>query len=531
MHRRDLLRLGVAGLAVGVAGGQEAARRSGAVVGQPEAAQAGQEMLGAGGNAIDAAVAAALVAGVVHPYQCGPGGYGGHMVIARPGQPTTAIDFNSAAPRAARADMFPVDARGQVRGQVNMHGWLAVGVPGTLAGMQLALERHGTLPFRRVVQPAIRHARDGVVVSAAMANLIRNMRGSLARDPGTARLLLPDGTPLAAGARLRNPDLAAMFETLAQQNSVEPFYRGDIARRIVAAFAANGGIVTAEDMASYRAREVEPLSMSWGEYRIETAPLTAGGLTVLQALNWQERQRDDPRTAQLYVEALRVAWHDRLQKLGDPEHADVPVARLLSAEYARRSAARCEEALRQGQPVSGGSDGRSADGTIHLSAADSDGMMVALTLTHGGSFGAQVAVDGLGLILGHGMSRFDPRATHPNAPGPGKRPLHNMCPSIVRRGQQPVLAVGGRGGRRIPNAVFAVLAATVGRGANITDAMATPRLHTEGDLRLGVERGWTQADVARLRRVGYNVEEGASAVVVSAVSRDPASGMLSTAGR
>jgi len=253
-------------------------------------------------------------------------------------------------------------------------------------------------------------------------------------------------------------------------------------------------------------------------------------LAILQALEWERRDPDEPRTQQLRVEALRLAWHDRLRLLGDPAHAADPSARLLGADHVRRCAARVEEAVRQGRSVPAATDGRSADGTIHLSAADSDGLMVALTHTHGDSFGAQVAVEGLGLVLGHGMLRFDPRPEHLNAPGPGKRPLNNMCPTIVSRDGRPTLAVGGRGGRRIPNALFEVLTAYVGRQASVDDAIAAPRLHTEGDLNLTVEPRWRAADVAQLRRVGYNVQQGPSATV-HAVARVPETGMLRAAGR
>jgi gamma-glutamyltranspeptidase/glutathione hydrolase len=157
-------------------------------------------------------------------------------------------------------------------------------------------------------------------------------------------------------------------------------------------------------------------------------------------------------------------------------------------------------------------------------------MMVALTLTHGGNFGAQVTVDGLGLILGHGMSRFDPRPDRPNSPGPNKRPLHNMCPTVVLREGRPVLALGGRGGRKIPNAVFDVLLAYLARQTPLEKAIAAPRLHTEGDTQLTLERGWGEADVKYLRKVGYQVTQG-SAAVVHAVARDAKTGEIRSAGR
>jgi len=539
LHRRDLIKWAGAGL-VGAhllladEPGQPTAPR-GLVIGHPEGARAGQEILAAGGNAVDAAVAAALVVGVVAAADCGPGGYGGHLVIATgDGRRVTAIDFNTAAPRAARPDMFPLGPDGRVQGGRNATGWLAAGVPGTLAGLQQALDRYGRLPLRQVAQAAIRAARDGFTVTAGLASAIRATRAHLERDPGSRGLLLPGGNPLQAGARLRNPDLANLLETLAKRNSVESFYRGDIARRIADAFAQNGGLVTADDLTSYQAREVLPLELTWRGCSIWTAPLTAGGLTVLEALSilraldWPHRDPADPRTTHLRVETLRAAWDERLRLLGD--HADAPTRRLLSEEHCRQVAARVETAVREGRRLPATTDDRPAGGTMHLSAVDAAGTMVALTLTHGEYFGARVTVPGLGLILGQGMSRFDPRPNHPNSPGPGKRPLHNMCPTIVMKEGRPIFALGGRGGRRIPNAIFDVLTAFVGRGASLAEAVATPRLHTEGGTQVVLERTWPEAHLAYLRRIGYEVSSGPSAMVYG-VAVDPRTGERRSAGR
>ncbi|HEY7158916.1 MAG TPA: gamma-glutamyltransferase [Gemmataceae bacterium] len=504
-------------------------KSTGCVVGHPEAAKAGVEVLTAGGNAIDAAVTAALVAGVIAPHQCGPGGYGGHMVIAPAGgKKVTAIDFNMAAPRAARADMFAPDSEGKVKGETNSIGWLAAGVSGTLAGLQLALDRHGTRSFRQCVQPALRLARDGFAVDTNLANATRGRRKELAKDPASARLLLRDGEPLKVGDTFRNTDLAAMFQRLADQNSVEDFYRGDIARRIAAAFKKNGGLATAEDFDAYHAREVEPLELAWRDCSIRTAPLTAGGtsaieaLAILKELGWEKWAAGEAKTSRTCLEALRIAWDDRLRLFGDPAKVKVPLDDLLSPEYARRMAGRVRASLEKGRPVPATTDRRPAKGTIHLSAADVKGNLIALTLTHGESFGARVTVPGLGLILGHGISRFDPRPGQPNSIGSGKRPLNNMCPTVVLRKGVPVAALGGAGGRRIPNALFEVLIRYVGRGLSLEDAVAAPRLHTEGDLNVLVEKNWPKEQIEQWKKIGYTVKTGASARI-SAVSFDPRS--------
>ncbi len=540
--RRDFLRLGcAAGLGLTTPTGVFSQARQdgearGRVAGPPAAARAGEEVLAAGGNAVDAAVTAALVSAVVSIHQCGIGGYGGHMVIAPVGRKITAIDYNSAAPAAARPDMFPVDDKGNVRGRINETGWLAAGVPGTMAGMQLALDRYGSRPFRELVQPAIRYARDGFAVSKASAGRFQTVGKGLAKDPATARLLVPNGEPLKEGATYRNPDLAILLQKLAEHDSVESFYRGDIGRRIAAAFQKNGGLVTAEDMAGYQARELEPLVLDWNGHRIHTAPLTAGGLSVIQALailralHWERLPASEPTTFHAQVDALRLAWHDRLRLLGDPDKASVPWQRLISKDYVRNLADRVAAAVKAGKPVRTETDGRTDGGTIHLSAVDRQGMMVALTLTHGVSFGAMVTVEGLGLLLGHGMSRFDPRPNHPNCPGPGKRPLHNMCPTIVTRDGQPVLALGGAGGRMIPNAVYNVLALTVGRDLPLAEAMAAPRPHTEGGLEVKLEAKQPEAESAYLKKVGFRVERGAAALV-SAVKRQSEGGKMETAVR
>jgi gamma-glutamyltranspeptidase/glutathione hydrolase len=535
--RREALAAGCAlGLGLAPVASQQPAGL-GRVVGWPEAAKAGEEVLAAGGNAVDAIATAALVATVVAPQMTGPGGYGGHFVAALDGgKRALGIDFNTAAPAAATPDLFPLDAAGKVKGRVNEYGWLAAGVPGILAGVQLALDRFGTRPFAAAVQPAIRFARDGFPVGEGLANAIRSTRAQIEKDATTARLLLPDGEPPKAGATLKNPDLAAMLETLAQRGSVESFYRGDIAEKIAAAFRQNGGLVTEADLTAYRAHEVAPLELVWRGYSIRTPPPTAGGLTVLQALatlkalGWEKWPPRDPRARRARLEALRLAWDDRLKLLGDPTKIDVPIARLLGEDHARESAERVDQALRDGKPVPAETDGRPAGGTVHLSAADARGNFAALTLTHGSSFGAVVTVPGLGLTLGHGMSRFDPRPTHPNALGPGKRPLHNMCPTVVLRDGRPVLAVGGRGGRKIPNAVFEVLALAVGHDLPPDEAVASPRLHTEGGLVVEVEAAWPEAEVARLKEAGYTVKRAGSATV-SAVWADAKTGEVRAASR
>lgn len=512
-------------------------KKDGAVVGENTGSMVGERMLENGANAVDAAVAAALVACIAAPARSGIGGYGGHMVIAMAGgKKVTAIDFNTAAPAAARADMFPLDEKGGVKGRANFFGWRAVGVPGVLAGLQRALDRYGTREFREVVQPSIELAEKGFEIKKVFANTIRSGAARFAGDPGSAKLYLKDGQPLKQGDLLRNPQLARMLSTLADRNSVDSFYRGDIALRIAEAFEKNGGLITAKDLASYRAREVEPISFGYKDSAVFTAPLTAAGLVSLEALSIVHAMGGIARgnsgpAAHARLEAMRLAWKDRFELLGDPDHVNVPVARLLSADYARELAGRAVSAVKQEKAIDTGVAKHTDEGTNNICAVDRHGNIVAVTLTHGGSFGAQVTVDGLGLTLGHGMSRFDPHPGHPNAPGPGKRPVHNMSPSVMLRDGKPVAGIGGAGGVRIPNCVFEALRNCLFEGANIEQAIASPRVQCTGTIDVAVEPQFSRETTQYLKEAGFKVQTWESSAVVSGVSFQPSTGLCRAAIR
>jgi gamma-glutamyltranspeptidase/glutathione hydrolase len=495
--------------------------QSGAVVGDTIGAKVGEQILKDGGNAIDAAVASAFASGIASPSKCGVGGYGGHAMIALAGgKKVTSIDFNSIAPAAARPDMFPLDANGKVKGAVNITGWLAAGVPGTVAGLELALQRYGTRSLRDVLAPAIRLCEEGVHVVA-----VKGIDDASHNDP---RPDLEQGHALPPEKK-RNLALASLLKTLATRNSADSFYRGDIAAKIAAAFKRNGGLVTVDDLASYHARELEPLKVEWNGATMYTVPLPATGLLILEAcailksLNWPKLT--PPERLHAKLEALRIAWADRLANFGDPEQVKVPVEKLLSSPYAASSAQRIATALKARKPVPLTVDPSRAGGTTNISAVDRQGNMMAITLTHGGGYGARVSVEELGMVLGHGMSRFDPRPGLPNSPGPRKRPITNMAPTIVTRGGIPVFALGGAGGTRIPNALYEVLLNYVGLGASMETAMLSPRLDSNGTLNVGLEKKHPPEDAAFFQNLGYTTSQVTSAYV-SAVSRDAASGEL-----
>ncbi len=490
------------------------------VCGEIAGAKIGEEILARGGNAVDAVIAAALAAGISSPSKCGAGAYGGHMVIALAGgKKIVSIDFNPPAPALARSDIYPLDEKGKVIGGVNFHGWLAAGVPGVLAGMQLAIDRYGTKSFRELVAPAIELAERGIVLPVASVAL-------------ASKLFKIQIKP---GDKFRNPKMAKLLKTLAKENSVESFYRGDIAKKIGAAFKKNHGLVRFEDLAAYHAAEVEPLKFSWGDFTMHTAPLTAGGLTmlemfsILRTLGWQAMP-DSPQKTHARLEAQRLAWKDRLDLLGDPEKVSALVEELLSENHSQEAAKKILMAVHGKKALSLQVVNHVDEGTVNISAADSAGNMVAMTLSHGHGFGAQVIVEEFGMPMGHGLSRFVPKPGHPNSIAPGKKPLHNMCPTIVTRGGKPVLAVGGAGGVLIPNSVFNVLLEFVVHGATMEQAVAAPRLQTIGTIDTSLEKNWPQSEVDYLKSAGFKTRTGLSAYV-SAVSFDPKTGGRSAVSR
>lgn len=508
---------------------------TGYVVGEPLAEPIGMKILAEGGNAFDALVATALAGAIMQPHQTGIGGYAAHAMIAHDGgKKITSLDANTTAPAAFRDDIFTPGADGKVPDRKNEYGWLATGVPGLIAGLHLVVSKFGTRPFSAALQPTIKLLRDGFPFAANSASAIKAAAPRMSKDPGSRKVYYPDGQPLAVGATYRNPELAELLEALAKANSVEPFYRGDIAQRIADAFQKNGGLVTTKDLAAHQPRLVEPIALTWdAQTTVHTVPLTCGGLTTLQmlaalrALEWGKMRVGLART-HTRVEAMRLAWRDRLTLLGDPDFVKVPQAKLLSEDYARECAEKIQTTVKAGKLLAHAVTAQDHGGTLSFSAADKAGNFIALTLTHGNSFGAQVAVDGLGLTLGHGMSRFDPHPGHPNAPGPGKKPLHNMVPTLVTRGGKPVIAVGGRGGRKIPNTMLQFLSQSVLFGKSLDESMNAPRIHTEGTTAVEFEPKWIASDLEGLKKIGYNVK-AASAATLSAVALED--GVLKAAMR
>jgi gamma-glutamyltranspeptidase/glutathione hydrolase len=489
-RRRMLSRTAAAGLASFCIPGFALAGKTkprGSLVGETGASAAAETIFAAGGNAFDAIVAAAFAAGISNPSNCGIGGYGGCAMIGlAKTRKVYCIDFNAVAPLAARPDMYELNERGLAKDRKNALGWLAVGVPGVPAGLELVQKKFGTKSLREVLQPAI-----------AMAGKARQNRF------------------------VKFPELRACLETFAKRDSCESFYRGDIAGIIADAFQKHGGLVTKDDLERFHPREQEPLSVEWRGATIHGAPLPSGSPTVLQAIQllkayaWH-KQKSGPASTYARVEMLRLLWSDRLEYYGDPKFVDVPMDRLLSETHAAEQAQRVRQAVKEQKPITLQVRFLEQKGTVNLSSVDEEGNVAALTLTHGSSYGAQVVVDQLGMVLGHGMWRFDPQPGHPNSIAPGKRPLHNMTPCIIVRDGRPVLAIGGAGGTRIENAIIDFMAHHIGRNASVEEALKKPRLNCFGLMDVGLERNWPKDEEAYLEKLGYKTHFQIGAVIGAA---------------
>jgi gamma-glutamyltranspeptidase/glutathione hydrolase len=458
---------------------------------EPHATRIGLEVLQRGGNAVDAAVAVALALAVTHP-QAGNLGGGGFLVLRMADGRTAALDFRERAPRAATTDMY-LRADGTVDADRAQFGASAAGVPGSPAGLLLALRKYGTRSLPQVAAPAIRLAREGFAVDAFLAADLAEHAQDLGRYPSTRAVFFRDGAPLRQGDVLVQSDLAATLERYAARG-LAGFYEGETAARIVAQMQRDGGHVTAADLAAYDVREREVLR---GDYRgcevIGMPPPSSGGVALLQMLELLEPT--DLRAlgfggseyVHLLTEVMRRAYADRSRWLGDPDHADVPLPGLLDADYLAQLRAGIrrdgKSEVRPGQPP-GGKDG---DDTTHFSVVDAAGNAVACTTTINSTFGAMLVVDGAGFLLNNEMDDFSAKPGVPNQFGliggrrnaiaPGKRMLSSMTPTIVLQDGKLRWVLGAPGGGRIITAVLQTLLNVVDHGMDLEYAVRAPRVH------------------------------------------------------
>ena len=455
----------------------------------PEASRAGAEILAAGGNAMDAALAAAFALAVVYP-QAGNLAGGGFLLARTPDGTVRALDFRETAPARARRDMF-LDPDGKPVPRASTASALAVAVPGSVRGYAEAHRRLGRLPWEKVVAPAVRLARDGFRVPEGLARDLREERDLLSRWEETRRIYLPGGEPPAPGTLLRQPDLAATLERIAKEGP-EAFHRGDIAARIAAFVKSHGGVLSDEDLAGYSPVWRVPEEIRSGRLAVFTMPLpSSAGLVFRSVLAQLEVARGAPAGLDadfhhLLLEAERRAFGDRNHWLGDADCVDVPLAALLAPSRLAALGASIDPARATPSASVDGSLARESEETTHLTAATPDGFAVSLTTTLNGAFGNGAVVPGTGVLLNNEMDDFAVAPGVPNLYGlvqgrtnevrAGGRPLSSMAPTIVEEGGRPVLVVGCAGGATILTTVLQVLLRALASG-DLGAAVAAPRLH------------------------------------------------------
>ena len=524
----------------GEVGGPVLPARAMVVAEHPLAVAAGLEVLDAGGNAADAAVATALALAVVYP-QAGNLGGGGFAIWVPEGRgdDALALDFRERAPRELVADDFLREDGEPIPG-ASTASHLAAGVPGTPAGLALLAGEHGLLPLERLAAPAVRLAREGFRVDAYLArDLAReDLRARLTQSAAARALFYPGGEPLAEGTRLRQPELARTLERFAREGA-DGFYTGPVAESLAAEMRRGSGRMDTEDLAGYEALWVEPLRGWFRGYEVITMPPpSSGGVLLLQALgildglpleSERERAMGDPdrpleegiteRALHWWIEALRLAFADRAEHLGDPEFHDVPIDELLAAEWiAERRVSIGERADPDVaplalEPVVVGTE------TTHLCVVDEEGNAVSLTTTLNSIFGAGILVPGGGFLLNNQMDDFALRPGVPNLYGlvgkeanavaGRKRPLSTMTPTVLLAdGRRVGIVIGSPGGPRILSSVLQVLLRVLVYGQDVEAAVRAPRLHQQWKPTTTLyERGWPTAVLAALRGRGHELDE------------------------
>jgi len=503
----------------------------------PLASQAGAEVLAAGGNAADAAAATMLALGVVTPQSSGLGGGGFALYYRASDQSVHYFDFREEAPSAATAEMFERREGDDDDTAANRSraGGLAVGVPGEPAGIAALIETVGSGDVTRsqIAAPAIRYAREGWETSDSWERYSRWLGESMRADP-TFRRWFPAGSDVIPGGhRITNPEHARTLQAFAAGGAA-PFYTGRIAREIVRRVRAEGGILTAEDLASYEVRRRDPVvGEHFGHRWVSAPPPSAGGVTMLASLalleRWlpeSRRAEDSPYLRHALVESWKGTYTDRHHYLGDPDHVNVPIDALLTAE---RADARAElfhpmiaqRTERYDLPVAGREPPRPAQpggdhGTSHFCVVDAEGNVASVTTTVNLPFGARFSA--AGIVMNDEMDDFAREVGEPNAfglvggapnlPGPGRRPLSSMSPTIVFDGDGPILCAGAAGGSRIITATEQVLLFSVLFGDTPGEALARRRVHHQGIPRTTrYEEGMDEAMLEGLRRRGHALEE------------------------
>ena len=458
------------------------------------ASQAGVDVLKSGGNSIDAAVAVAYALAVTFP-EAGNIGGGGFMTIRLASGQTTFIDFRETAPAAATATMFQ-DAAGNVIPLLSTRGYLAAGVPGTVAGLELARAKYGTRARAPLMAAAIALAGKGFVLDQGDADFLAEGAEDFAKDPASAAIFLNRGKPWQAGQRWVQADLGRTLRAIAIGGNTA-FYNSPIAAKIAAASAAHGGIMTTADFRGYKAVERKPVECDYRGYHIISAPPpSSGGIVICETLGilsgypMGQLGFHSAQSVHYTAEALRRAFHDRNMNLGDPDFIRADVSRFTSAAYADQQRATISpDRATPSSSLPGPGAGKEGQSTTHFSIVDTAGNAVSLTYTINDWFGARVTAPGTGILLNDEMDDFSAKPGFPNMYGlvegsnnaiqPGKRPLSSMSPTIVTRNGQLTMVLGTPGGSHIPTGVLQVLVNLIDYDMTLTEAIDAPRIHAQ----------------------------------------------------
>ena len=457
----------------------------------PLASQVGVEILKKGGNAVDAAVATAFALGVVEPNASGLGGGGFILVYNAKTKGVTAIDYREMAPLKATPDMYKLAADGKVVDKETEQGHKAVAIPGTLAGLTLALKQHGTMSLKDVMAPAIRIAEEGYTVSKTLNAMMKDNFDKLTKYPAAAAVYLKAGLPYEVGDKLVLKDLAKSYRIIAEKGP-DVFYKGEIADAIEKEMKASGkGLITKADLAAYKPAIRKPVRGTYRGYEIiSMAPPSSGGTHVIEILNILEGYNmtrlgfQTPESLHIMAESMKRAFADRAKYMADTDFVKVPIAGLISKKYADElrkgiSMDAVGSKIPAGNPLPFVGSG----GTSHLSVVDKQGNIVALTQTINFFFGSGVLVPGTGIMLNDEMDDFNPQPGTSNSVEPKKRPLSSMTPTIMLKNGKPFLSVGSPGATRIISALTQIIVNVVDFRMNLQDAIEAPRIHCmTGDI-------------------------------------------------
>lgn len=489
--------------------------------------QIGAQILSQGGNAVDAAVATGIALAVTLPRAGNLGGGGFMLVHMANSDQTIAIDYREMAPKAAHRDMY-LDENGDVDNKKARFSHASIGVPGTVAGLAHALEKYGTMSWKEVLAPAIKLAEEGILVSYDTSESFKSRQKLLTANEATAQTFFKkNGVPYEAGEVLVQSDLAKTLKHLAEHGP-EEFYQGKIAELIAEDMEKHDGLITLEDLANYKVVEREVVRTTYRGYEVVSMPPTSsGGVHVAQMLNILEQypvKENGSGSAQnihLLAESMKLAYADRSEYLGDPDHVDVPIKGLTGKAYAQELAAKIS--LNKALPSSKIKPGKPAPyespETTHFSVMDKFGNAVANTYTLNFSYGSGIVIPGTGIIMNNVMDDFSSKPGVPNGFGliggeansiqPTKRPLSTMTPTMILKDGEPFVVLGSPGGSRIITTVLQVVMNIIDHDMNIAEAVHAPRIHHQWlPDQLELEPGFSPDTVKILELYGQNVKAG-----------------------